>query len=230
MRKRITTQSKAGSQKQSVPGNCHNCGTVHPKRKCPAYGKKCLNCGKFNHFAKWCKSRKKIDTLSKKEEVEDLRFISAFGKGRLHSSENECFLNLEIHGLSIRLKIDTGSQANILPRRIFIKLRNKPELQQSSTKQTTYSGDTLSIVGRCNLSCQDNNLEFFKVKTNQDPILSFKASQDLGLIKVVLSVEKTDKIVAQYQQLFKGLGCLKTSYHIKTDPEICLTICPPRNH
>ena len=43
------------------------------------------------------------------------------------------------------------------------------------------------------------------------------------------SVEKTDKIVAQYQQLFKTLGCLKTSYHIKTDPEIRPTICPPRN-
>ena len=42
---------------------------------------------------------------------------------------------------------------------------------------------------------------------------------------MILSVEKTYKIVAQYQQLFKGLGCLKTSYHIKTDSEIC----PPRN-
>ena len=59
--------------------------------------------------------------------------------------------------------------------------------------------------------------------------MSFKASQDLGLIKVILSVEKTDKIVAQYQQLFKTFGCLKTSYHIKTDPEIRPTICPPRN-
>ena len=111
---RFATQSKAGSQKQFVPGNCHNCGTVHPKRKCPAYGKKCHNCGKFNHFAKWCNSRKKIDTLSKKEEVEDLRFIGALGKRRPYSSENECFVNLKIHGLSIRLKIDTGSQANIL--------------------------------------------------------------------------------------------------------------------
>ena len=156
---KTTTQNKTGSQKQSVPGNCHNCGTVHPKRKCPAYGKKCLNCGKFNHFAKWCRSRKKIDTLSKKEEAEDLRFIGALGKGRPHSSENECFVNLEIHGLSVRLKIDTGSQANILPWKIFKKLSNKPELQQSSTKLTTYSGDTLSIVGRCNLSCQDKNLE-----------------------------------------------------------------------
>ena len=46
---------------------------------------------------------------------------------------------------------------------------------------------------------------------------------------MILSVEKTDKIIAQYQQLFKGLGCLKTSYHIKMDPDIRPTICPPRN-
>ncbi|XP_045166313.2 uncharacterized protein LOC123529833 [Mercenaria mercenaria] len=37
---------------------CKYCGKLHPWRKdlCPAYGKKCIKCGKFNHFASACKS------------------------------------------------------------------------------------------------------------------------------------------------------------------------------
>ena len=36
-------QSKGG-------GNCHNCGTSHPPKCCPAYGKTCYNCNKKGHF------------------------------------------------------------------------------------------------------------------------------------------------------------------------------------
>ena len=50
-----------------------------------------------------------------------------------------------------------------------------------------------------------------------------------GIDEGIFSVEKTDKIIAQYQQLFNGFGCLKTPYHIRTDPEIYPTVCPLRN-
>lgn len=35
------------------------CGKTHPWRKdsCPAYGKKCAKCGRFNHFVSVCKSK-----------------------------------------------------------------------------------------------------------------------------------------------------------------------------
>ena len=37
---------------------CSNCGTTHPPRMCPAYGKQCNNCKKFNHFKAVCRSNK----------------------------------------------------------------------------------------------------------------------------------------------------------------------------
>ena len=37
------SQSKGG-------GNCHNCGTSHPPKHCPAYGKTCSNCNNKGHF------------------------------------------------------------------------------------------------------------------------------------------------------------------------------------
>ena len=67
------------------------------------------------------------------------------------------------------------------------------------------------------------------VRTDQRSILCFKASQDLGLIKVVLNTNKTDSLVKQFKDVFEGLGCLKTPYRIKVDPSVRPTICPPRN-
>ena len=38
-------------------GNCHNCGTNHLLRHCPAYRKVCYNCNKKGHFKPLCRSR-----------------------------------------------------------------------------------------------------------------------------------------------------------------------------
>ena len=37
---------------------CHNCGFQHQRGTCPAYGKRCMNSSKYNHFAKQCRSKK----------------------------------------------------------------------------------------------------------------------------------------------------------------------------
>ena len=36
--------------------NCRNCGSVHPPKKCPAYGKECFSCKKKGHFKQFCRS------------------------------------------------------------------------------------------------------------------------------------------------------------------------------
>merc|ERR1712074_195814 len=38
---------------------CQNCGTQHPAKQCPAFGKTCFGCGKQNHFAKVCRKPKR---------------------------------------------------------------------------------------------------------------------------------------------------------------------------
>ena len=43
------SQSKGGV-------NCLNCGTSHPPKWCPAYGKTCYSCNKKGHFKPLCRS------------------------------------------------------------------------------------------------------------------------------------------------------------------------------
>ncbi|XP_022804249.1 uncharacterized protein LOC111341528 [Stylophora pistillata] len=44
--------------------SCFNCGKQWPhqggQRKCPAFDKQCMRCGKRNHFAKYCISKQEI--------------------------------------------------------------------------------------------------------------------------------------------------------------------------
>ena len=42
---------------------CRYCGSKHDKKNCPAYGKTCKVCGKKNHFAKVCKSKKNVHDI-----------------------------------------------------------------------------------------------------------------------------------------------------------------------
>ena len=34
--------------------NCRNCGSVHPPKKCPAYGKECFSCKNKGYFKQFC--------------------------------------------------------------------------------------------------------------------------------------------------------------------------------
>ena len=134
---------------------CQNCGSQqHPKGKCPAYGKRCMNCNKYNHFAKKCRAKK--TAKGTKSEVgnseSEHRLISAI-KAKTETTDSECYVNLGLQGTPLKLKIDTGSQANILPQKVFQSLREKPQLMRTSTKLTSYSGNTLPIMGQCKLTC-----------------------------------------------------------------------------
>ena len=48
---------------------CGNCGSSHPLRQCLAYGKKCTECNKVNHFRVVCRSRRTRAMNDKEQEM-----------------------------------------------------------------------------------------------------------------------------------------------------------------
>ncbi|XP_070560197.1 uncharacterized protein [Ptychodera flava] len=137
----------------------------------------------------------------------------------------------------VRFKVDTGSQANIIPQKIFKKI-NDPmiKVQKTGTTLTSYSNNKIKVLGKCKLMCIDTEIEFYITQTDQPPLLGFQASQDLELIKVVLSLETKEKrkekkaeIMKKFPKVFSdGLGCLAEPYHIRLDPSVTPVIHPPR--
>ncbi|XP_013164074.1 PREDICTED: uncharacterized protein LOC106115278 [Papilio xuthus] len=52
----VTSSRRPARAAQWQRGTCNRCGTAHSKFDCPAYGKRCRNCNKLNHYAKMCRA------------------------------------------------------------------------------------------------------------------------------------------------------------------------------
>ena len=57
-KKKSKPKDRFKSRSQSGIRDCKYCGSNHPCKQCPAYGKDCKACGKKNHFAKKFQSGK----------------------------------------------------------------------------------------------------------------------------------------------------------------------------
>ena len=73
--------SNSGKRGPKTGGNCHNCGSKHPPRRCHAYGKECHHCKKKGHYSKCCHTRARSQS-SKSQKVSK-------SKKELHDMEQE---------------------------------------------------------------------------------------------------------------------------------------------
>ena len=83
--------------------------------------------------------------------------VSAVVKGKSHAvggvnkteqeDNSQYFCNKCVNGSSVKFKVDTGSQANIMPWAIFITLSYSLKLKPTTIKLFSYSGDTIPTLG-----------------------------------------------------------------------------------
>ena len=82
---------------------------------------------------------------------------------------DQAFVEIEIGPSSIKFRIDTGSQVNILPSQTYTKLNLHHTLQEPTTKLTAYGGNTLNTLGCVTLTCKrtgrKKDLSFYMVQT-----------------------------------------------------------------
>jgi transposase InsO family protein len=222
---------------------CRRCGNVHGPRNCPAFGTECPKCQKPNHFAKCCRTtamsrpgtglgkyqKGKVYNVEFESDDEETLFIGAV---KTSKNEDELFTTLTLKGRRVKLKVDTGSQANIISIDDIEKMRPKPVLKRTKSTLTSYTGDKLPVIGQTNIRYKQEDLIFFVTdsEVKQVPLLGLKSSRDLGIIKVVFNTEiqKKDPI-QEYPKVFSGLGCLKDSYKIRIDTSVSPVVHPPRN-
>ena len=73
--------------------SCWYCGTFHPPRKCPAYGKECNKCGQMNHFEKVCKDRKGQLKSQQDKQGRNYRKTNVHANEVTEESKEICFDN-----------------------------------------------------------------------------------------------------------------------------------------
>ena len=238
--------------KSQTRQECDKCGYEHSRdAKCPAKGKQCKICSKWNHFASKCHAKKatcnEVQALPEQSDSDSEFFIDTI---ETNANNDQAFCQIQIISAkkSIKFKLDTGSQANILPKHTFDLLGLSKSPRCSDQKLSAYSSHPLHSLGCIDLMCsyrgQSQMITFHVVRTNSSPILGMKACLDFELIKLVYSchedtppastVEVSDKpmntaqVLAEFPTVFQGVGLFPGECNIHTDPDIVPVVQPPR--
>ena len=136
-----------------------------------------------------------------------------------HEGGNELLVNLVIEdSYTVKVKLDAGAQVNVIPLALYKALGKDPKkVKPTNTNLTAYGGNKIEVLGCCHFKSRYRNsvhvLEFYVVNAGAPCALSFKACQDLALIKVVLAVytenkSQTDKLLDEFKDVFIGQGCV----------------------
>ena len=143
--------------------SCKYCGRQHERGQCPAYGKTYGNCGKQNHFEKVCMSRpqdakptfrrndartQKIHGINEYSDTDDEFFVDVVGREKSNKANTpDWMINLKIMNRTVRFKVDTGAQCNVVLECVHTKICNK--LQRSNDRPVSFSGDRMKPIGKC---------------------------------------------------------------------------------
>lgn len=196
---------------QKYVSKCRNCGNDFKrghKEVCPAKGKTCRACGKLNHFAKVCRSKKNFEKSREKdndkESKESVKLAQQQHNVQSPSSSDDEYTfavssstkvtntKIQINGTPIDVTIDSGATTNILDSVAFscIQKRNKHvQLEPTQTKIYAYNAvQPLLLLGKCCLAVESNRKRvlstFYVVKGKAGSLLGNETAAELGILKI----------------------------------------------
>lgn len=258
-KRRNEVQRGKSTNRSQYGGQCGNCGNRHSKSDiCSAKGKKCNKCHKLNHFAKVCRSKSVHEITGFYPQPEqplpntpnlapdpDL-FIDSI-QGNLNVQQDKAFATCNIgpNLVPIQFKLDTGSQVNIVPLKVYRKLDIKRSLHKSDQTLSAYNGSALHAIGYGTVKCQyrDNSRDIviYVIDTDSPPILGLGDCIAFGMLQFVYSVEtlshgsatnetlmSKESVLSEYSDVFKGIGNLPGECKIHIDSAIEPVVHPPR--
>ena len=212
---------------------CRNCGEEwpHTHGPCPAKGKQCRNCNKFNHFAKLCRSPRaniRQGHTSKQNQPrrrDNIRPVQTAEDKLQSSSESDesdyCYAvntnynkatttKLKINGKNVKFTVDTGSTINIIDENTFKQLQNI-NLQETHVRAYPFnSSKPVQMTGKFDTLIESRKrltiATIYVTAQDGGCLLSNTTAQELGLISL-LSVDTRTK--ASSKDKGTGLSTIK---------------------
>nr|XP_039260859.1 uncharacterized protein LOC120337204 [Styela clava] len=212
-------QSNKGKTFHTKRKSCFSCGGVYPHAEmCPAYGRRCYNCSKYGHFARFCKeanskfNKPKLNSVQNEPKhdcrdhelsemsSESHEYILSVNGSMCNCSNNNnsAKVQLKINNVLCSMLIDSGASVNVLDYKTFQNLKSrssKPcKLETANIKLYAYgSRKPLSVKGKFHAVVTSKcgkciNIVFYVVRYAIGCLLSFKTASDLGILKIINSV------------------------------------------
>lgn len=205
---KMRRSKKSSSSSTSKSFDCKRCGRNHNPKECPAFNQKCNKCKKNGHYAKMCQGSKTKDNKvhavkddSDEYSEDDNVYINAVSTN--NDDDKNWIESIKIGNINVDMKLDSGAQCNVLPKRIANKIG--AQLYTSQTKRIiTYSGHNIDVAGELKTSAiirsKKVDLKFIVVKEDVTPVLGKASCESSGLIMRIKEIRES---------VFDGLGCLK---------------------
>ena len=145
-----------------------------------------------------------------------------------------------INEIETKLKIDTGSDVNILNMRDFIKVGLLDQLEKPFISLTSYSGHKIPTLGLIDLNCCYSGIKrilpFNIVDIHGSQyILSLSGAVQLQIVKNsglnnnhISTSSSINDLVTKYNKVFVGLGKVKTECKITLEDNAVPKICTAR--
>ena len=197
---------------------CGKCGSFHRPRECPAFGKECFKCHKYNHFRSMCREfgRGRANVVNTEcyddENLDSKRSFVFCNKSRKIGLER---VTLAIGGVDIRFVVDTGADCNIMGKSTWEHLRQKQvtitkKVKGGGPKIFAYTSETpMEIVGQfwaevkaVNTGEVMKNVRFVVIAENAEPLLGIQTATQLGIVKFVNQIGT--EYEAKFPNLFSG--------------------------
>ncbi|XP_037517802.1 uncharacterized protein K02A2.6-like isoform X2 [Rhipicephalus sanguineus] len=209
---------------------CTRCNRRHAVRRCPAYGKVCYSCNGRNHFASCCSEKERVDEVQHQSDDFEVLNVASSSASR----ERDWRVNACIDGKYVTFKVDTGSQANVLPLSMFRKLK-MTTLMPSSAVLRSYGGNMIKHIGKFSALIEIGDrkacAEFFVVKKDHSTILGLDTSEKLGIVRRAVdsvTTNDTEEITKEFPRLFHGTGCAPREYKIELHRDAVPVVQPAR--
>jgi hypothetical protein len=190
-------------------GTCKYCGSNHQRGACPAYGQRCNNCGRQNHFAKVCLQKKHspVNALTQhthphSSDEDSGEFVATLD---LHPQPEEVLAVKSDHpqpkihatmsvkgGRNTSFQIDTGATCNVIRSKELRGTKYEQKVLATAQVLRMYNSSPLIPAGICHVQLTNPtngkkyNVKFVVVddKDANINLLGSRAAQQINLIQV----------------------------------------------
>ena len=184
---------------------------------------------------------------SSEDEVWALSFAEEVNT--VTDNKKRIYAAMEIGKKTVEIQIGTGASCNVLPCSF---LPANTEIQTTKRERTSYSKSKLSVLGTAGIRIRNpcNNteyaVEFVIVEDGFAPLLGAETAQKMNLLVVqhqnILQPDyqtpeiiedsinslTEEQVLAEYADLFKGLGKIEGKLHLEFDETVTPVVMPPR--